>query len=142
MASAFQLILQTFGFSAHLSLLGLLSASAAVRFSEGLGNGIISLNVQILLKSFRKELGNSTPPNYSLVRKRFWQGVTDEAWLPLRSALPLGAKKNKRVYDNNTSVIHYSWQLPSCASTKVVAINNRCHHFWWHHRSLFCSLSC
>ena len=28
------------------------------------------------------------------------------------------------------------------ASTKVVAINNRCHHFWWHHRSLFRSLSC
>ena len=73
------------------SLLALLSASAAVRF----GRVIISLNAQIFLKSFRKKFENSTLPNYSLVRKRFWQMVTNEAWLPLRSALPLGAKKIK-----------------------------------------------
>ena len=39
------------------SLLALLSASAAVRF----GTVVISLNAQILLKSFRKEFENSTP---------------------------------------------------------------------------------
>ena len=38
------------------SLLALLSASAAVRFSRV----VISLNAQILLKSFRKEFENST----------------------------------------------------------------------------------